>query len=71
MVFDPPEKVHLNQGPDFERKLIHQPQKILGVSQDTQCDAANKRFHSTLFTMIAMLTNTEQKTARYCYLLHE
>ena len=59
-VFGPPETLHSDQGTEFENKIIHQLQTILGYEKTRttpyrpQGNSVSERVHATMHTMLAM-----------------
>ena len=59
-IFGPPEMLHSDQGTEFENKVIHQLQTILGYKKTCttpyrpQGNSVSERVHSTMHAMLAM-----------------
>ena len=59
-IFGPPETLHSDQGTEFENKIIHQLQTILGYQKTRttpyrpQGNSVSERVHATMHTMLAM-----------------
>ena len=59
-IFGPPEMLHSDQGTEFENKIIHQLQTILGYEKTRttpyrpQGNSVSERVHSTMHAMLSM-----------------
>ena len=65
-IFDPPEILHSDQGPEFENRIIYQLQNILGYKKTRtapyrpQGNYVSERIHPTMYAMLAMHSSIEQ-----------
>ena len=65
-IFGPPETLHSDQGPEFEKKVIYQLKQILGykTTRTTPCrpqgNSVSERVHSTMHSMLAMHSAIDQ-----------
>ena len=65
-IFGPPEMLHSDQGPEFENKVIHQLQTILGYVKTRttpyrpQGNSVSERVHSTMHAMLAMHSSIDR-----------
>ena len=65
-IFGPPEMLHSDQGTEFENKIIHQLQSVLGYQKTRttpyrpQGNSVSERVHSTMHAMLSMHSSMER-----------
>lgn len=63
--FEPPERLHSDQGPEFESQVIHQLQQTLGYHKTrmtpyiTQENSVLERLHATFHAMLCTVTSDD------------